>query len=118
MAIHNELGHRGEQIACAFIQKKGYVILFRNFTFNKSEIDIIAKYKNCIVFVEVKTRRNDYFASPIDAITDKKIAKLQEAAQHFIDTNQIEGELRFDIISIILNKEQCEIEHIENAFWN
>ncbi|MEI6310901.1 MAG: YraN family protein [Bacteroidota bacterium] len=118
MAIHNDLGHQGEQIACDYILKKGYVILSRNFTHQKSEIDIIAKQDECIVFIEVKTRRNILFASPTDAVTDKKIAKLQAGALHFIEMNQMESEVRFDIISIILNENQCEIEHIENAFWN
>ncbi len=118
MAIHNDLGHQGEQIACDYILKMGYEILARNFTYQKSEIDIIAKYHECVVFIEVKTRRNNLFANPTDAVTDKKIAKLQEGALHFIELNQLDSELRFDIISIILNENQCEIEHIENAFWN
>lgn len=118
MAIHNDLGIKGENIACNYLENKGYQILEKNYRYKKSEIDIIALQDNCIVFVEVKTRRNAIFDIPENAITRKKMDKLQEGALYYIEMNNISNELRFDIITIITENNQVEINHIENAFWN
>lgn len=72
MAEHNELGKIGEGIAVAYLQKKGYEILCRNYTFKKSELDIVTKKGELLVIVEVKTRNSDYLAGPEITITKKK----------------------------------------------
>ena len=66
MAIHNELGKKGEQLAVDFLQKKGYTILDRNWRFKKAEVDIIAQKEQILAIVEVKTRSSNYFGNPQD----------------------------------------------------
>ena len=72
---NREFGNKGEDLACEYLIKNGYEILERNKHFSKlCEIDIIAKFKNKIVFIEVKTRKTDAFGTPMEAITKSKHA--------------------------------------------
>lgn len=110
-----EIGNIGEDMAVKFLLDLNYEILERNFTKNHGEIDIIAKDKNFIVFVEVKSRKNINFGYPRDFVNNKKIRKLQETAQmYLIEKNLINSPIRFDVVEIIFNEEK--IEHIINAF--
>ena len=117
MSDHNELGKRGEQLAREYLIKKGYKILAFNWRYRKEELDIIAQTNNTIVFVEVKTRSSSYFESPEQAVTLKKQKFLINAANEYIQSNNIEMEARFDIIAIICNSKCNQINHIENAFY-
>ena len=116
MAHHNKLGKDGELIALMFLQKKGISILKTNWRFQKAEVDIIAKNNNFLVFVEVKTRGNRRFGKPEDAIDKKKIALYKDAAEGYLLQYPTEAEIRFDIVSIIIEKDETEIEYIPNAF--
>ncbi len=115
MAQHNELGKRGEELAVNYLLKNGYEILYQNYRYIKAEVDIIAKKDDLIVAVEVKTRTSNYFGNPKDFINQKKIQLLTLAMNHFIQDNDLDNEVRFDIISVIGNN-SFEIEHIEDAF--
>ena len=119
MAEHNELGKWGEDVAVAYLLRKGYTILERDWHSGHRDIDIIAlnEERDMLVFVEVKTRRNRMFTDPIDAVNFQKIRNLQRAANHYIKYRCIDLEVRFYIISIVgqLNMEP-EVEHIEDAF--
>jgi putative endonuclease len=117
MAIHNELGRLGEQLAKEYLLNKGFTVLAQNYRFEKAELDLICVKNEDIVFVEVKTRSSNYYASPIDAVHLKKQELLKEAAFHFITENKIELEPRFDIIAIVIQNEVPQIEHLEDAFW-
>lgn len=117
MANHNELGKRGEQLAVAFLLKLGYEIMKTNWQEMKFEIDVIAKEKDEVVFVEVKTRSTDVFGVPEEAVTLKKQKHLIEGADFYIQEKEIDLECRFDVISIILNSNQEEVKHIKNAFY-
>ncbi len=117
MADHNDLGRAGEQLARKYLENKDYNILDCNWRFDHKEIDIIAVKNNHLVFVEVKTRSNDYFGKPFEAITEDKQALLTEAAEAYIETHDADYEARFDVISIILKEgKEPEIEHFEGAF--
>ncbi len=118
MAIHNELGKRGEEEAVTFLEKKGYLILETNYRFQKSEIDIIAKKNDLIIAVEVKTRSTAEFGDPQDAVNKKKIDLMVQALDYYLNKNEIDIELRFDIIAIIKNKLGTRIEHLEDAFYH
>jgi putative endonuclease len=118
MALHNELGKIGEQIAVDFLMSKGYTILERNYTFQKAEIDIIAQHENKIIVVEVKTRNSAFFGSPQDFVTPAKIKLIVKASNEYIISNDIELEVRFDIVAILKNQKLEEIEHFENAFYH
>ncbi len=117
MAEHNILGKRGEDAAAEFLAGKGYKILIRNKQYGHLEIDIIAEYKEMIVFIEVKSRSGTYFEQPFQAVTVKKQKKIIKAANIYIEENEIDLEARFDIVSIVEENGKFIIEHIEDAFY-
>jgi len=116
MATHNELGKKGEIIAQEYLIEQGYHILKTNWRFGKAEIDIIAKKEDLIVVIEVKTRSSEHYGKPEIFVNKKKMKLLLEAINHYVEENNYENEIRFDIISIIINQYRKDIEHIENAF--
>ena len=116
MASHNELGARGEMLAVNFLRSKNFSILATNWRWQKAEIDIIAQRDNTIVFVEVKTRSSDTFMKPEEAVNEKKQQLLIDAAEAYCDANEIEMELRFDVIAIVHQGSKIITKHIEGAF--
>lgn len=117
MADHNDLGKLGEELAVEFLQKNGYEILETNWTFQKAEIDIIAKKDNTLAIIEVKTRSSLEFGLPQDFVKPKKIQLLVKAVNEYIISNDIEFEVRFDIIAINKEGKSFAMEHIEDAFY-
>ena len=118
MAEHNDFGKLAEELAENFLVEKNYKILAKNYRYLKAEIDIIAQFENQIVIVEVKARATDAFMLPQEAINKKKIRLIVSAANEFLETNNIELETRFDVISVLPSeKGKLEITHIENAFY-
>ena len=118
MAKHLETGKKGENFAVEFLKKKGYEILETNWRFRRSEVDIIAKDKKILVFVEVKTRSYDYFGKPESFISARKKILLQDAASAYMRKINHTWEIRFDIIGILLhNPKNIEINHFEDAFF-
>ncbi len=118
MAQHNELGKKGEQLAVDFLLKHGYEIVERNYTYKKTEVDIIAKYKDTLAVVEVKTRSSIGFGNPQDFVKPKQIQNLVKAIDNYITTNNLEVEVRFDIIAIVKQGNGFSIEHLEDAFYH
>lgn len=116
MAIHNELGKKGEQLAVEYLQKKGYKILNRNWRYKKAEVDIIAKKNEILAVIEVKTRSTNYFGNPQDFVNQKKIKLLVEAINEYVISKDLDIEVRFDIIAVLKNKSTFEIEHLKDAF--
>lgn len=116
MAAHNDLGKNGEQMAADYLLKNGYEILQRNWTFQKSEIDIIARKNDVLAVVEVKTRSSLAFGLPQDFINPKKIQHLVKAVNEYVVKNDIEVNVRFDIVAISKHGEQYKLEHLEDAF--
>jgi putative endonuclease len=116
MAEHNELGKFGEELAVDFLQKNGYDILETNWTFQKAEIDIIAQKENIVAVVEVKTRSSIEFGLPQDFVKPKKIQLLVKAANEYIVSNDLDAEVRFDIIAIYKEDKIYKTEHIVDAF--
>lgn len=118
MAHHNELGKIGEKLAEDYLLSKGYEIVCKNYFHQKAEIDIIAKFDNVMVCVEVKTRNSDFFGDPQDFVTSTKIKLLVKAMDAFVIENDIELESRFDIIAVLKNKSKEEVTHYQNAFYH
>ena len=116
MAKHNKLGKEGELIAFMFLQKENFRILKTNWRYQKAEVDIIAQKDGFLVFIEVKTRSSKKFGRPTDTIDKKKIALYKDAAEGYLEKYPSEAEIRFDVISIIIGKDETQIEHIPNAF--
>ena len=116
MAKHNDFGKLGEELAVNYLIGKGYEILERNWRNIHKEIDIIAKDGKDLVIVEVKTRQSDEYGDPDVAVTKKKQRMLIVAANAYITQNNLDKEIRFDIISIVFKGDEPVIEHIEDAF--
>lgn len=111
------VGNKGEQIACGYLLNKGYKILARNWIYRHKEIDIIAKKNELLVIVEVKTRSSNFKIDPICSVSKQKQRFLIEAANYFVDLNDFNGEVQFDIIGIVLSENQHVLEHIDDAFY-
>jgi len=116
MAKHNDIGNFGENIAQNFLLRKGCQILERNWRWGKGELDLIVQDKDVIVFVEVKTRKNLVFGTPEAAVNYKKQQFMYELAVEYLHRIQHEGEIRFDIVAIVLEPE-LDIQHFEDAFF-
>jgi putative endonuclease len=116
MSEHIKLGKKGELIAIEYLKSRGYKILEMNWRTRHKEIDIIALDKNEIVFIEVKTRKNNYFGDPEEAVNLKKQKFLINAAENYIISNKIDLDARFDIISVIGEGSKYNINHIKEAF--
>jgi putative endonuclease len=117
MAEHNDLGKEGEERAREFLRSLGYNILECNWHYGSEEVDIIAQEGNTLVIAEVKTRRSNYFGEPEVAVTIKKKKILVRAADAYINQKNLDMEVRFDIISIIIGGGKCSINHIPDAFY-
>lgn len=118
MAEHNELGKLGEELAVEFLQKNGYDILETNWVFQKAEIDIITQKDTILAIVEVKTRSSIDFGLPQDFVKPKKIQLLVKAVNEYVISNDLDVEVRFDIIAIHKEGKNYKIEHIEDAFFH
>jgi putative endonuclease len=116
MAQHNELGDKGEQLAVDYLLKNNYKIIARNYRFLKAEIDVIAQKEQVVICIEVKTRSSVDFGSPQDFINPKKIKLLVSAMDNFVIENDLDLEVRFDIIAILKQKSVFQIEHLKDAF--
>lgn len=117
-AFQKNLGKVGEELAVNYLKKKGYCIIERNFKCPLGEIDIIAEKRGCLIFIEVKTRKRKSEILPEDSVDSKKQKKLKKVAELYIN-NYCKGdkEFRFDIVSIILEKDkEAIIKLIEDAF--
>lgn len=117
MATHNTLGKAGEDAATAYLEKKGYTILQRNWRKNHLELDIVATKDAELVVVEVKTRTNNDYIEPQEAVNWKKVRRIVVAADAYIKHFGIDLPVRFDIVTAIGTSENLRIEHIENAFY-
>jgi len=110
-------GDYGENAVAGYLEAKGYHILKRNFKANGGEIDIITKDGEYIVFIEVKYRTNANYGEAAEAVDFSKSRRIISAAKQYLHKNdKWEHPCRFDIIEVF-GKEQLNITHHENAFW-
>lgn len=118
MAEHNVTGKKGEEIAKDYLANKGYQILKCNFRTSNSEVDIIAKKEERIVFVEVKVRGSILYGTPEMFVNKEKRRHMKKVARAYIEMVKHKGQARFDIISIINGPFGfTEITHFEDAFF-
>lgn len=116
MSEKREKGNKGEDMAVAFLEKKGFKILHRNYQASYSEIDIIAMDGEWLVFVEVKLRGDADHGYPEESLTKGKIKALHRGADIYLHKTDYDGKLRFDLVAITL-KPTFEIVHFEDAFY-
>jgi len=113
------LGQFGERVAADHLEAKGYRIVERNYRCREGEVDIIAQVGDCLVFVEVKTRRGDAMGSALESVTLSKGARIAAAADAYCEQySSTVGDCRIDVIAIDLTPQGklIRLEHIENAF--
>jgi putative endonuclease len=110
-------GKEGEDMAARFLMDKGYEIIARNYRYRRSEIDLIVKKDNWLIFVEVKLRSSDQYGYPEDFVDYKKAKNIIDGAEQYTFDNNWQGNVRYDIVSIRLLKDKTEIIQIEDAFY-
>ncbi|MFC1974546.1 YraN family protein [Chloroflexota bacterium] len=111
-----DTGILGEKLAKDFLKKRGYRIWETNYRCLEGEIDIIAKHKDSLVFIEVRTKRSQEFGSPEESITPGKMARLRAVAAHYQQTH-LPQLWRIDVVAVELDQKgkPSRIELIENA---
>jgi len=114
------LGARGEKAAARYLRRNGYKVLTRNFRSGKAEVDLIARHKDFLVFVEVKTRVTEEFGAPSEAVQRDKQRNLSKAALDYLaKLGNPRIHFRFDIVEVVLpadSKKPGDIRLIQNAF--
>lgn len=116
MKIHfkKEFGNTGEDIATQYLEQHGYIILERNFYCKQGEIDIIAKEKNEIVFIEVKSRSDIGYGTPSEAVNRQKIRHLYRTARYYLYKNKcLNNYIRFDVIEVLIKNGKFNINQIK-----
>lgn len=109
-------GAKGESLAAEFLKKKGFEIVARNYRHRRSEIDLIVRRDDWVIFVEVKTRTSTPFGHPEQFVDSAKARQIFQAAEEFIFSTDWQGHVRFDVVSVIIrNEQEPEIEHFEDA---
>ena len=120
MARNNIVGSWGESIAAEFLKKKHYKLLAMNYRCRYGEIDLIVSNRKYLVFVEVKLRKSDRFASALEHVDQHKQQRLRTTAEFFLSEYQTELQPRFDVIEIYAPEgtltTKPEIHHLEDAF--
>ena len=113
---HNRfLGDHGEDIACHYLEERGYRIVERQWRAKGGEIDIVAQKNNVSIFVEVKTRRSTQFGYPEEAVTSTKIAHFLRAVEWYRLTHRLTSPCRMDVIAITYSGTTPQIRHIEDV---
>jgi putative endonuclease len=113
---NQSFGKKGEDLATEFLIEEGYDILERNWRFKHIEIDIIARNKHLLIIAEVKTRSGNSYGEPSTAVDIRKQRALIVAAEHYVYAHNLDLDVRFDIISIIIGNGRTALEHIKEAF--
>lgn len=119
MAAHLERGMMGEEAAARTLKKARYKIVERNFRTPAGEIDIVARDRKTLVFVEVRTRSSVEFGLPQETVTGRKRKRLCKAARWYLRKNRLDdAECRFDIVAVVTHngKKKPDIEIIKDAF--
>ncbi len=114
MYLKHEIGKIGEDLATKYLENLGYTIVERNFVAVQGEIDIIAKNKEELVFVEVKTRTNTVYGKPIDAVDVPKQKHFLSTVKYYLYEKHLENEfVRLDVVEVYLKNKTYKINHIK-----
>ncbi len=113
-----EMGRYGERLAAEYLEKEGYIIIRMNFECLSGEVDIIAQKDEEITFVEVKTRAQNFFGAPAEAVDRLKQNHIYKVAEYYLYKNDLyDYKVSFDVVEVhLLEDEKYRIEHMKNAF--
>ena len=116
MYQRHETGKIGEDIAVSYLNEKGYQIIERNFECTQGEIDIIAKDKKELVFIEVKTRASVLYGLPKEAVDKTKKKHIYKSAEYYIYLKHLENApIRIDVIEVYKKNDKYKLNHIKQA---
>lgn len=110
-------GKEAEDMAADFLAQQGYEIIERNFRYKRSEIDLIVRRDNWLIFVEVKMRSSDAFGYPEEFVDYKKAKNIVYGAEQYTYDNKYNGNVRYDVVAISMKNGEPEIRHFEDAFY-
>ncbi len=117
MNLNQDLGRYGEDRAASYLQERGYEIIDRNWHSQSGEIDLVAKDKDRLVFIEVKTRSGSGFGHPFEAITSSKVARMRRLVGDWCVAKQVSGvKVRLDAIAVLVTGGRVHIEHLKEVF--
>ncbi len=111
-----KLGQRGEDLAAVYLQKKGYKIIQRNYKTQIGEIDIIARDRDVLVFIEVKTRESLEYGQPFESVNKNKRRKIANVAMLYLKRLKDIPPCRFDVVSVYYEQGRAEFNLIQDAF--
>lgn len=112
-----KLGRSGEDIAAAYLERQGWIIVERNYQHRSGEIDIIARDGETLVFVEVRTRQDEDYGHPLESVVVAKQHQVSVGALHYLSRNNLlERDIRFDVVGILAGSGDPEISHVTGAF--
>ena len=118
MYVRHELGRIGENIIADYITKLGYKVVERNFACNQGEIDIVAKDKEELVFIEVKTRTDISYGEASEAVTDTKKRHLINSIKYYIYKQKLENQpIRIDVAEVYIKCGKVKINYIKQAIY-
>ncbi|RJP26940.1 MAG: YraN family protein [Actinobacteria bacterium] len=114
---NRELGAAGEDAACAFLRRKGYRIMDRNYRCSQGELDVIASKRGRLVFCEVKARSGGEIEEALGAVDAKRQGRMARAASHYLNAEgRVAKDCRFDVIALLKDGPTWKIVHVEDAF--
>lgn len=110
-------GQRGEGLAVAYLEARGFQVLQRNYRCPLGELDLVAREGEHLVFVEVKCRTSSRFGHPAEAVGYRKKKRLERLARYYLREHRLENQpCRFDVVSVVLSRGQASVELFRNAF--
>lgn len=116
MALHNELGQKGERLAEEYLSCLGYTILHRNWRHLRNEIDVIAIKAGVLHFIEVKTRRTARYGFPEEAVGRHKLCSMIDAGESFLQLHPQWKRVQFDVLAITIVNKAVQYFFIEDVY--
>lgn len=110
-------GKEAEDMAAKFLMQQGYEIVERNYRYRRSEIDLIIRKDNWLIFVEVKMRSSNAFGYPEEFVDYKKAKNIVYGAEQYTFENDYNGNVRYDVVAISMQSGEPDIKHFEDAFY-
>ena len=118
MAAKDELGRRGEDEAVQYLERRGLVVLSRNWRCRDGELDVVAVEDDRLVVCEVKTRSGTRFGEPAEAVTPRKAARIRRVTQAWLAAHHVPWcAIRFDVVAVLMEPDRpTTLQHYEAAF--
>ena len=111
------VGQEAERIAMCYLNDKGFVKQAQNYRFQRAEVDLIARKKDCLLFVEIKMRSKNDYGYPESFVSNKKKALYMLAANEYVHDTSWEGDVRFDVIALSKQGQDMDVQHFKDAFY-